>query len=410
MTKENLEQRSEKILCSNCHDVVNETNEGKCPHCGASSPVIYHFKNSDEYLNRELPKILKKRKINGLEGLVGDLDCLIANTELVLLEETVREILENTGMELYLNFCTEDEHVYAFKGDPSGSPRLLVKARLKLDNPFMGFNLAKKARDMPNSRIETFVFETKNLEKYVNIQKERGINFMTEEIQRNKNYSFIQTVPSHYIGSSYGFIQWHQEPKIDEKLGAIWDYCPDNGVKKKINLKKPDLSFLKNIKYIDHTATRIRARDRDAGIIEFMELTNYNFDNAFYAKDLNSITSVCRYKPNAFAMVFTSGITPFIGSENTGPTEKYTFNYGTRVHHIAFHTEKIESTFNKLKSKGMEFLIELVGGPSDGLYQCFTEQSDNTMLVKEYIHRYGDFKGFFTQSNVRNLTKSTEKQ
>jgi hypothetical protein len=58
----------------------------------------------------------------------------------------------------------------------------------------------------------------------------------------------------------------------------------------------------------------------------------------------------------------------------------------------------------------MRFLVELVGSPDEGLKQTFTMPSPNTLLVNEYIHRYGDFDGFFTRSNVTLLTKATEKQ
>jgi hypothetical protein len=50
----------------------------------------------------------------------------------------------------------------------------------------------------------------------------------------------------------------------------------------------------------------IRAQDRDGAILEFMNLTNYNFDFAIYVKSLNSITSVARFSRSDFAMVFTS--------------------------------------------------------------------------------------------------------
>jgi hypothetical protein len=58
----------------------------------------------------------------------------------------------------------------------------------------------------------------------------------------------------------------------------------------------------------------------------------------------------------------------------------------------------------------MSFMIELVGGPSEGLHQTFTDPSDNTLLVTEYIHRYGGFTGYFTISNVTALTLATGKQ
>jgi hypothetical protein len=108
--------------------------------------------------------------------------------------------------------------------------------------------------------------------------------------------------------------------------------------------------------------------------------------------------------------VFTSGISKDISEEYTGPTEKFIKNYGRRAHHLAFHTEGIDFVFDQLKEGGMEFLIELIGSEEDGLKQTFTIGSPNTFLVNEYIHRFGDFDGFFTKSNVEMLTRATGKQ
>jgi hypothetical protein len=58
----------------------------------------------------------------------------------------------------------------------------------------------------------------------------------------------------------------------------------------------------------------------------------------------------------------------------------------------------------------MHFLIDLVGSPDEGLKQTFSKQSEHTLLVNEYIHRYGDFDGFFTKSNVTLLTAATDVQ
>jgi hypothetical protein len=58
----------------------------------------------------------------------------------------------------------------------------------------------------------------------------------------------------------------------------------------------------------------------------------------------------------------------------------------------------------------MEFLLYLVGSEEEGLRQIFSVPSPHTMLVTEYIQRYGGFDGFFTRSNVELLTKATEQQ
>jgi hypothetical protein len=109
-------------------------------------------------------------------------------------------------------------------------------------------------------------------------------------------------------------------------------------------------------------------------------------------------------------MVFTAGITPYQSDDSTGPTEKFIHNYGQRVHHLSFLTENIEETYESLKKDGMQFLVELVGSEEEGLKQTFSQPSEYTLLVNEYIKRYGDFDGFFTKSNVTLLTAATDKQ
>ena len=141
-----------------------------------------------------------------------------------------------------------------------------------------------------------------------------------------------------------------------------------------------------------------------------MSLTNYNFDFAIYVKNFNSITTVARLSKKDFALVFTSGISSYSNSETSGPTEKYIHNYGPRVHHVAFKTKNIEDTFVELGNDGMDFLINIVGSRKQGLKQTFSIGSPNTLLVNEYIHRYGNFDGFFTKNNVTLLTAATEKQ
>ncbi len=176
------------------------------------------------------------------------------------------------------------------------------------------------------------------------------------------------------------------------------------------DLEKPSFRHLGNISGLDHVATRVRARDRKAAILEFIGLTNYHYDFGVHVRSLNSITSVARRSPDDFAMVFTSGITPFISEEVSGPTEKFIQDYGTRAHHMAFRTENIEATIKNLKKDGMRFLLDLVGSEEEGLKQIFSEPSPATLIVNEYIHRYGGFDGFFTRSNVEKLTEATARQ
>ncbi len=155
---------------------------------------------------------------------------------------------------------------------------------------------------LPNTRLETFVFDAKNLQDYIVIQKERGVEFLTPAPVESENYSFIQTVPSRFTGNSLGFIEWYAKER---------KYVPQRATSIVPDIAKPPYRHLSNISVLDHTATRVRAQDRVAAILEFIALTNYHYDFAVHVKSLNSITSVARRNRDDFAMVFTSGITRF---------------------------------------------------------------------------------------------------
>jgi hypothetical protein len=343
-------------------------------------------------------KALDERRDAGLEGLVGCLDSVIIATETNHLVPAVYELLRYTGHACTEAFFEADSQIYVLS--VPGSASLIVRSR-EGSNPLAGMNTARLTKPLPYTRLETFVFSTTDIEEYVAKQKRRGIKFLTPEPIVSDYFSFIQTAPSPYTGNSIGFIEWQDEMRTYAPTGAT-TISPD--------IPKPAYKHLKNISTLDHAATRVRAQDRTAAILEFISLTNYHYDFGVYVKSQNSITSVARRNKEDFAMVFTSGITPYTSDEASGPTEKFIRNYGTRVHHMAFQTERIEETVAQLKKEGMEFLLELVGSEIEGLKQIFSEPSQHTLIVNEYIHRYGNFDGFFTRSNVEKLTEATAKQ
>ena len=357
------------------------------------------FKNDDDILRREVANVLAERRALGLNGLVGGLEAVIINTEHDRQRQAVQELLDTTG---YAFAAAFEEHTnITCTLQQEGSPDILVTSRKELENPFRAFNEHPKSGHLPNTRLETFVFKCPQIEKFVDIQKSRGVRFLTSEIVETDKYLFIQTEPSAYTGNSIGYIKW-----LEDEGDYAWEGCaPLHWI-----FHKPDKPYLKHVFELDHTATRVRAEERDLAILEFLRLTNYGFDFAIYVETLNSITSVARLSKDDYAQVFTSGIEPFKGVGQSGPTEMYIHNYGTRVHHMAFRTEHINETFRALKADGMEFLVELVGSPDEGLQQTFTKGLPSTFIVNEYIQRYGDFDGFFTRSNVTLLTKATEKQ
>ncbi|VVB71627.1 Uncharacterised protein [uncultured archaeon] len=361
------------------------------------------LQSSDKDLRREASRIIAERKERGLEGLVGGLQAVIINVEPEKQQQSALELMRYSGLDFREAFLGRGSSTIVLRvpGDHKfHSADFLIRSRMDGKNPFKDINRAPKSGNLPNTRLETFVFESHDIEKYFSIQKEAGVKFLGG-IQDAGDYYFLETDPSLWTGNSLGFIQWK---------GKQRSYITPSSERLEDRPEKPDREHLKNIRYLDHAATRVKAQDRDNAILEFMQLTNYNFDFAIYVRSLNSITSVARLNPSDFAMVFTSGIAPYASDEASGPTEKFIRNYGTRVHHIAFQTEQIENTCQSLASDGLKFLLDLVGSPEEGLKQIFTEPSKNTLLVTEYIHRYGEFDGFFARSNVTLLTAATGKQ
>jgi 4-hydroxyphenylpyruvate dioxygenase-like putative hemolysin len=357
------------------------------------------FANDDAVLKEKAEQVAHDRDAAGLKGLTGGLEAVIVNTEPDNQQAAAQEFLDWTGLHFAEAYEDERERTCVLKLEDCAD--FLISSRKTGPNPFARFNDNPKSAHLPNSRLETFVYKCRDLDAYHRIQRERGVAFQTNEIVRTDGYDYIQTTPSEYTGIALGFVEWKSEEGSWRTKGA-----DPLG----LEMTKPDRPYLANIKYLDHTANRVRAEDRDASILEFMALTSYDFQFAIYVELFNSITNVARLTMDDYAQVFTAGIRPFVSLEESGPTEKFIHNYGVRTHHLAFHTEEIDATFQALKDDGMGFLVELVGSPEEGLKQTFTEMSPNTFLVNEYIHRFGDFDGFFTKSNVTLLTEATDKQ
>ncbi|MDR3641540.1 MAG: hypothetical protein P4L39_09490 [Humidesulfovibrio sp.] len=360
--------------------------------------MTQQFRNDDSVLRGRVEKVLAMRRELGLTGLVGGLEAVVLGVEPDRLKSAAADFLNTTGYFFGTSF--EDATGSGCVLELPGSADFVLRARAGGNSPFAAEPLGPKSAHLPGTRVEAMVFACRDLPRYVDIQKKRGVRFMTDGVIRSDSSLFIQTAPSAKSALSYGFVQWlkgGRQHLSDRVRPGGW--C----------LSKPDRAQLRNIGVFDHASVRVRAKDRDDAIVEFLELTDYEFSMAVYVDNLNSITNVARLAGEPYAMVITSGLGDAAAGQE-GPTEKFIQNYGRRIHHLAFRTERIEDTFAGLKAGGMEFLLELVGSQEEGLKQTFSRPSAETLLVNEYIHRYEGFDGFFTKSNVTLLTEATASQ
>jgi len=342
----------------------------------------------------------REREKAGLLGLTDGLLAVVISTEPDHFLPAVRELLSTTGHDLADAYSAGPYDVAVLT--LPGSADLVVQTRHRGRNPFRAANRGAKTASLPDTRLETFVFACADVKDYVKLQKKRGVAFLEDKVFRNSRYRYAQTMPSVFTGNAVGVLEWRDAGK---------GYAPQGAKPLDLGFAKPSgAPHLARIGELDHVATRVRAEERDAAILEFMGLTSYDFAFAVYVEFLNSITNVARLRPGAYAQVFTSGIAPFTTPEASGPTELFIHNYGPRSHHMAFNTGDIERTVDALKESGTGFLSDLVGSREEGLKQIFTKMSPHTLLVNEYIHRYDGFDGFFTKSNVTLLTQSTLNQ
>lgn len=369
-----------------------------CPSCGEIVGHIAGFRNSDANLLDEASRLIDERRHLGLEGLIGNLECIVINTEPEHLRHAVDELLASTSLTVADAFEDTDRQTVVLQTE--GSADVLVTSRKTL-SPFAQLSCYPKSQHLPATRLEAFVFTCQDVTEVTRIQRGREAHLLFDSPIRGTHAQWIQTAPSSLTGLSIGWIERStggRSYRLPHSRDLNWRF------------DKPSLPFLSNIGRLDHAATRVRAENRDAAILEFMMLTNYTFDFAIHVKSLNSITNVARLSADAFAMVFTSGISTFVDDVTSGPTERFVHIYGPRTHHLAWDTQSIEDVFAGLVGRDQEFLLGLVGSPEDGLKQTFTAMSPHTLLINEYIQRFGDFDGFFTKSNVTRLTEATSRQ
>ena len=367
---------------------------------GETTNVRLSFVNTDAKLREAAEAVAARRSRDGIDQLVGGLECCIINTEPDRQNAALGELTARTGYSLQDAFATLDRR-WAVLSFP-GSADLVVTSRLSGPNPFACPPDYPVCVVRPDARLETFVYRCHDLRTYVEVQKARGVEFLTPDPVELEEGLFIQTTPSTYTRNSTGFVEWTGGRRHYRTTGAMaWDPAVQaDGI----------TACRQHVKHLDHAATRVQAEHRDPAILEFMSLTGYSFDFAVYVDELNSITNVARHPEDPFALVFTSGVSPFVSPDESGPTERFVYRYGPRTHHLAFHTENIDTVYQAMVEAGVEFLVDLVGGEDQGLKQTFTGGSPSTLLVNEYIYRYGDFDGFFTRHNVAVLTEATGRQ
>jgi hypothetical protein len=273
------------------------------------------------------------------------------------------------------------------------------------------------------------VFAVDDLPETRKLLESHNIRFHYPDETENKFFSnphFYFTFPSSITGNRVGYTP---RGSYDIQAMEIGECVQLTGAEtnrlNEADARAREKGAVPLILGVDHMATRILSGEREDAILEFLTMSNYYFWGAYNIADQNSSTNVNR---NGYvsddkispAKVFTANNTPsFVNSfENLPmPTEDFVRNFGRRMHHIAYEVvdgdhesgeKNVDFVVATLKGFGVNFLAHVVGECTDtpNLKQIFSKHSEYSVLITEYVERCFGYEGFFTKSNVAELTRA----
>jgi len=98
------------------------------------------------------------------------------------------------------------------------------------------------------------------------------------------------------------------------------------------------------------------------------------------------------------AKVYTANNTPYFDNhleKRPSPTETFVRNEGPRLHHRTLAVkdgerdgiENIDFVVNSIAEQGQGFLLDVIGSKEQGLKQIFSNASEHSSLIIEYVQR-----------------------
>jgi hypothetical protein len=385
-------------------------------------------KNSD-FFNEYRLKIFERRKASGLEDLLGAMCAVVVQVETGDAMAYLEELYLMTPYRFTHAFLNATHKIYFLQSKPE-FPRFVVleplDARFEDDLTRLN-NLYPLARKKPNARYVGEIFTTADLDETRKVLESHNVRFNYPDETENKFFSnphfyftFRSSITENRVGYTPADTFDLESPAIGQRILLRSEEIDRLAAAEAMAAEKGTDGLIMGI---DHMATRILSGEREDAILEFLTMSNYYFWGAYNIADQNSSTNVNRNAhvdddKKSPAKVFTANNTPsFVNSfENLPmPTEDFVRNYGKRMHHIAYEIvdgdhksgqKNVDFVVDTLKADGVPFLAHVVGECKDepNLKQIFSKHSAYSILITEYVERCFGYEGFFTKSNVAELT------
>ncbi len=382
-------------------------------------------KNSD-FFEEYLQRLLKERDSSGLTEMVHDIDALMITVDPDHSIEYIAELTLMTPYHYLVTLESESHWTHILRIDLN-SPDLLL--REVKDPNFRGIfrslnEIYPVGSQKPNSRYMGEIIRVTNLHEVQKIQESREFRFFSPNDIRKLELpgNLAITKPSPYTHNIVGYLERHPNDLRVYALGVSTIRADVQEAYEKAKELQKNLRIDDLILPVDHLATRIYSQNREVAILEYLSLSSYYFWGAYNIWDQNSSTNVTKSvhgvaESRSPAKVFTANNTPYFVNhleKLPSPTETFVRNYGPRLHHMALAVkdgerdgiENIEFVVNAIAEQGKGFLLDVIGSKEQGLKQIFSNASEHSSLIIEYVQRYGSFDGFFTKENVAALTEA----
>ncbi len=381
-------------------------------------------KEHSAFFEENLVRLLEERDKLGLTDLIHEIDALMISVDP---EHSIKYIAELALMTPYHYLVTleSEQHWTHILRIDLDSPDILLREVKdpNLRGVFRSLNeIYPVGAKKPNSRYMGEIIRVDDLHSVVKLQQQREFRFFSQDEVRKLELpgNLAVSKPSPYTHNIVVYLEREPQEARVYALGVSVIRADAQAAYLEAKTLQNKLGVADLLLPLDHLATRVYSQNREVAILEYLSWSSYYFWGAYNIKDQNSSTNVTKSahaipESKSPAKVFTANNTPYFINhleKLPSPTETFVRNYGPRLHHMAISVkdgehkgkENIDFVVNAIAENGKGFLLDVIGSKEQGLKQIFSNASEHSSLIIEYVQRYGSFDGFFTQENVAKLT------
>ncbi len=383
-------------------------------------------KENTTFFEENLVRLLEERDKLGLTDMIHEIDALMITVDTGHSIQYVAELALMTPYHYLVTLETEKHWLHVLRIDLN-SPDILLR-EVKDDNLIDIFRSLNEVYPIgakkPNSRYMGEIIRVTDLHSVVKMQQQREFRFFNQDEVRKLELpgNLAVSKPSPYTHNIVAYLEREPDEARVYALGVSVIKPEVQAVYLEAKTLQNKLGISDLLLPIDHLATRVYSQNREVAILEYLSWSSYYFWGAYNIKDQNSSTNVTKSahpipESKSPAKVFTANNTPYFINHLEhlpSPTETFVRNYGPRLHHMAIAVkdgerdgkEHIDLVVDAITKNGNGFLLNVIGSKAEGLKQIFSNASEHSSLIIEYVQRYGSFDGFFTQQNVAKLTEA----